>query len=76
MIQIGGLSTFSPFAARKIRSFFKGSNGIVNRENIRLCGAALTMWVQKQRVVAMVHGCHMPYCLYSAMKWRFNLGMG
>ncbi|KND97280.1 hypothetical protein QG37_06501 [Candidozyma auris] len=60
MIQIGGLSTFSPFAARKIRSFFKGSNGIVVREDIRLCGAALTMWVQKQPVVVMVHGCHMP----------------
>lgn len=28
MIQIGGLSTFSPLAARRRRSFFKGANVI------------------------------------------------
>lgn len=29
MIQQGGLSTFSPLAARNMRSFFKGANDIV-----------------------------------------------
>lgn len=35
MIQMGGLSTFSPLAALKMRSFFKGAKGMMKIRSLR-----------------------------------------